>query len=76
MRPTLNEEIEFALWKITGMAIPYNEHVIPTLSQELARQTGGDPGEVSMRLSARIKEIIQEDISQLYRTRVPCKERS
>jgi hypothetical protein len=72
MRPTLKNELEYAIWKITGLSIPYNDHVIPTLSQEIARKTGEDPGEVSMRLAAQIKEIIWEDIQSQYRDRESC----
>lgn len=72
MRPTLKDELEYAIWKITGLSIPFNEHVIPHLSKEIAKKTGEDPGEVSMRLAAQIKEIIWEDIQSQYRNRAPC----
>lgn len=72
MRPTLKSELEFAIWKITGLSIPYNDHLIPTLSQEIARKTGEDPGEVSMRLTEQIKAIIWEDIQSQYRNRAAC----
>ncbi|MCU0631743.1 MAG: hypothetical protein MUC66_02060 [Methanolinea sp.] len=72
MRLTLKDELEFAIWKITGLSIPYNEHVIPRLSREIAERTGEDPGEVSMRLAAQIKEIIWEDMQNHYRNREPC----
>lgn len=72
MRPTLKTELEFAIWKITGISVPYNEHIIPRLSREIASRTGEDPGEVSMRLAEQIKSIIWEDIQQHYRTRESC----
>ncbi|HNQ28735.1 MAG TPA: hypothetical protein PKM87_01315 [Methanolinea sp.] len=72
-RPRLKDELEYAIWKITGLSIPYNEHVIPHLSQEIARKTGEDPGEVSMRLAAQIKEIIWADLQYQFRDRAPCK---
>lgn len=72
MRPTLKSELEYAIWKITGLSIPYNDHIIPALSQEISRKTGEDPGEVSMRLTAQIKEIIWEDIQSQYRNRASC----
>lgn len=72
MRPTLKNELEYAIWKITGLSIPYNEHIVARLSQEIARKTGEDPGEVSMRLAEQIKEIIWEDIRAHYRQRAPC----
>ncbi|OPX66180.1 MAG: hypothetical protein A4E37_02129 [Methanoregulaceae archaeon PtaB.Bin056] len=74
MRQRLKDELEFAIWKITGLSIPYNEHIIPRLSQEIAMKTGEDPGEVSMRLVAQIKEIIWEDMQNQFRTRMPSKE--
>ncbi len=73
MRLTLKDEMEYAIWKVTGLAIPYNESVIPCLAQKIARETGEDPGIVSMRLAARIKEIIWEDVSSHYRAR-GCRE--
>jgi len=69
MRLRLKDEMEYAIWKITGLSIPYNENVIPCLAQKIALETGEDPGEVSMTLSARIKEIIWEDVSNHYRVR-------
>jgi len=37
-------------------------------------KTGEDPGEVSMRLVAQIKEIIWEDMQSQFRTRTPQRE--
>lgn len=74
MRLRLKDEMEYAIWKITGLSIPYNENVVPFLAQKIAMETGEDPGEVSMKLSARIKEIIWEDVSNHYRVRESRKE--
>lgn len=73
MRPTLKEELEYALWKITGTPLQFNEYIIPYLSQEIARKTGEDPATVSMRLVDQIKKIINEDLDRQIRRCRPCK---
>ncbi|MCQ8893931.1 MAG: hypothetical protein NQU46_04800 [Methanolinea sp.] len=75
MRPTLKDEMEYAIWKITGRAVPYHEDVVACLARDIARETGEDPGVVSMRLAAQIKEIIWDDISHQYRSRISCDKR-
>ncbi len=72
MRPTLKEELEYALWKITGTPLQFNEYIIPYLSQEIARKTGEDPATVSMRLVDEIKKIINEDLDRQIRRCRPC----
>lgn len=74
MRPTLKEELEYALWKITGLPLQFNEHVIPCLSREIARETGEDPAVVSLRLLEQIKEIVNEDIERQMRKYRPRKQ--
>jgi hypothetical protein len=72
MRPTLKEELEYALWKITGTPLHFDEHVIPYLSREISRETGEDPAVISLRLIEQIKQIINEDVDrQMSRCR-PC----
>lgn len=73
MRLTLKEELEFAIWKITGLSIPYHDDLVPRLSQEIAQRTGEDPGEVSMRLAAQIKEIIRDDVDAHFRVRADAR---
>lgn len=72
IRPTLKEELEYALWKITGVPLQFNEYVIPYLSQELARKTGEDPAVVSFRLIEQIKQIVQEDVDRQMKKCRPC----
>ncbi|OPX70390.1 MAG: hypothetical protein A4E38_01425 [Methanoregulaceae archaeon PtaB.Bin108] len=67
MRLTLEGEIEYAIWKITGFSCRYHSDLLPSISRMLAEKTGEDPGEISMALVARIKEIIREDVSLHYR---------
>jgi hypothetical protein len=62
IRPTLKEELEYALWKVTGIPLQFNEYVIPYLSQELARKTREDPAVVSYRLIEQIQQIVHEDV--------------
>ena len=71
MRPTLKEELEFALWKITGTPLQFNEYVIPYLSRELAKKTGEDPAVVGLLLLEQIKQIVNEDIDQQMKKRRP-----
>ena len=72
MRPNLKEELEYALWKITGTPLPFNEYTIPYLSREISRETGEDPAVVSLRLIDQIKQIVNEDVDrQMSRCR-PC----
>jgi hypothetical protein len=68
----LKEELEYALWKITGVPLQFNEYVIPYLSQELARKTGEDPAVVSFRLIEQIKQIVQEDVDRQMMKCRPC----
>jgi hypothetical protein len=72
MRPTLKEELEYALWKITGTPLQFNEHSIPYLSQEIAKKTGEDPAIVGLRLVDEIKRIINEDLDRQIRRCRPC----
>lgn len=72
IRPTLKEELEYALWKITGVPLQFNEYVIPCISQELARKTGEDPAVVSFRLIEQIKQIVQEDVDRQTKKCRPC----
>jgi hypothetical protein len=72
MRPTLKEELEYALWKITGTPLQFNEHSISYLSQEIAKKTGEDPAIVGLRLVEEIKRIINEDLDRQIRRRKPC----
>ena len=71
MRLTLKEELEYALWKITGTPLQFNEYVIPYLSREIARKTGEDTAVVSLRLLEQIKQIVNEDIDQQIKNRRP-----
>ena len=64
MRPKLKEELEYALWKITGTPLQFNEHVIACLSREMASKTGEDSAEISLRLIEQIQQIVNEDIDQ------------
>jgi len=64
MRPTLKEELEFAIWKITGTPMKFTEYTIPYISQELAKKTGEDPAIVSLRLIEEIKQIVHEDVDR------------
>jgi hypothetical protein len=54
MRQRLKDELEFAIWKITGLSIPYNEPLSPPFPGD-CHEDGEDPGEVSMSLSHRKK---------------------
>jgi hypothetical protein len=72
VRPTLKEELEYALWKITGTPLQFNQSVIPYLSQEVAKQTGEDPAAVSLRLIDEIKKIVNEDVDRQIRRCRPC----
>jgi hypothetical protein len=75
MRPILKEELEYALWKITGIPLQFNEYVIPCLSREMARKTGEDPAVVSLRLLEQIKQIVNEDIDQQMKKCRPYEQR-
>jgi hypothetical protein len=72
MRPTLKEELEFAIWKITGTPMKFSEYSIPYISQEIARKTGEDPAVVSMRLIQEIKQIVNEDVDRQLKKCRPC----
>lgn len=79
MKLTLEGEIEYAIWKITGLSCRYHSDLVPSISRMIAKKTGEDPGEISMALVASIKEIIREDVSLHYRrirgetsSTVPC----
>lgn len=74
MRPTLKEELEYALWKITGTPLQFNEYVISYLSREIARKTGEDTAVVSLRLLEQIKQIVNEDIDQQMKKCRPCEQ--
>ena len=76
MRPTLKEELEFAIWKITGTPMKFSEYSIPYISQELAKKTGEDPAVVSKRLIQEIKQIIHEDIDRQLKKCRPCLKQS
>lgn len=67
MRLTLEEEIEYAIWKITGVACQYHKDLIPSISRIMAEKTGEDAGEISIALVSQIKEIIREDVSLHFR---------
>lgn len=72
MRPTLNEELEYAIWKITGTPMKFSEYSIPYISQEIAKKTGDDPAVVSLRLIQEIKQIINEDVDRQLKKCRPC----
>ncbi|MDD1709361.1 MAG: hypothetical protein LUQ37_00460 [Methanoregulaceae archaeon] len=72
MHPTLKEELEFAIWKITGTPMKFSEYSIPYLSQEIAKKTGEDPAIVSLRLIQEIKQVIHEDIDRQLKRCRPC----
>jgi len=72
MRPTLKEELEFAIWKIIGTPMKFSEYLIPYISQEIARKTGEDPAIVSMRLIQEIKQIVDEDVDRQLKKCNPC----
>jgi hypothetical protein len=72
MHPTLKEELEFAIWKITGTPMKFSEYSIPYISQEIARKTGEDPAIVSIRLIQEIKQIVNEDVDRQLKKCRPC----
>jgi hypothetical protein len=72
MRPTLKEELEFAIWKITGTPMKFSEYSIPYLSQEIAKKTGEDPAVVSLQLIREIKQIVHDDVDQQLKKCRPC----
>jgi hypothetical protein len=72
MRPTLKEELEFAIWKITGTPMKFSEYSIPYISQELAKKTGEDPAVVSLQLIREIKQIVNEDVDRQLKKCRPC----
>jgi hypothetical protein len=72
MRPTLTEELEYAIWKITGTPMKFSEYTIPYVSQEIAKKTGEDPAVVSLRLIREIKQIINEDVDRQLKKCRPC----
>jgi hypothetical protein len=72
MRPTLKEELEYAIWKITGTPMKFSEYSIPYISQEIARKTGEDPAIVSMKLIQEIKQIVNEDVDRQLKKCRPC----
>lgn len=67
MRLTLEEEIEYAIWKITGVPYHYRKDLVSHISRVMAEKTGEDAGEVSLALISQIKEIIREDVSLHFR---------
>jgi len=71
-RPTLKEELEFALRKITGTSFQFNEDVISYVSQQISLETGEDPAVVSLRLIEQIKKVVAEDIERQMRRCRPC----
>jgi hypothetical protein len=75
MRPTLKDELEYALWRITGTPLRFDTGTIPYLSREIAKETGEDPAEVSIRLMNEIKTIVNEDINRQLRRCRPCRKR-
>ncbi|MCE5297845.1 MAG: hypothetical protein LLF84_02705 [Methanoregulaceae archaeon] len=76
MRPTLKEELEYAIWKITGTPMKFSEYSIPYVSQEIAKKTGEDPAVVSLQLIQEIKQIINEDVDQQLKKHRPCMKQS
>ncbi|MCU0627989.1 MAG: hypothetical protein MUE45_00655 [Methanoregulaceae archaeon] len=76
MRPTLKEELEYAIWKITGTPMKFSEYSIPYVSQEIAKKTGEDPAVVSLQLIQEIKQIINEDVDRQLKKRRPCMKQS
>lgn len=76
MRPTLKQELEFAVWKITGASLKFSEYTIPYVSQEIARRTGEDPAVVSLRLIQEIKQIVNDDVDRQLKRCRPCVERT
>ncbi len=76
MRPTLKEELEYAIWKITGTPMKFSEYSIPYVSQEIAKKTGEDPAVVSLRLIQEIKQIINEDVDRQLKKCRPCVKRA
>ena len=72
MRPTLKEELEYAIWKITGTPMKFSEYSIPYVSQEIAKKTGEDPAVVSLRLIQEIKQIVNEDVDRQLKKCRPC----
>lgn len=74
MRLTLKEELEFAIWKITGASMKFSEYTIPYVSQEIARKTGEDPAIVSLQLIQEIKKIVNEDVDRQLKKCSPCVE--
>jgi len=76
MRPTLHEELEYAIWKITGTPLKFTEYSVPYISQEIAKRTGEDPAVVSLRLIDEIKQIIHDDIDQMIKKCRPCRKKA
>jgi hypothetical protein len=75
MRPTLKDELEYALGRRTGTPLRFDTGTIPYLSREIAKETGEDPAEVSIRLMNEIKTIVNEDINRQLRRCRPCRKR-
>jgi hypothetical protein len=75
LRPTLKEELEYALWRITGTPLRFDTGTIPYLSREIAKETGEDTAEVSIRLLNEIKAIVNEDIDRQQRRCRPCRKK-
>jgi hypothetical protein len=67
VRPTLKEELEYALWRITDTPLQFNQYTIPYISQEIAKKTGEDPATISLRLIDEIKKIVNEDLDRQIR---------
>jgi len=76
MRPTLHEELEYAIWKITGTPLKFSEYTLPYVSMEIAKRTGEDPAVVSLRLIDEIKQIVHEDIDQMIAKCRPCRKKA
>ncbi|NYT07239.1 MAG: hypothetical protein GKC05_03145 [Methanomicrobiales archaeon] len=73
MRPTLKEELEYALWKITGMPLRFDDQVIPCLSREISKKTGEDSAVIGQRLIQQIQMIVNEDVDRQMNRCRPCR---
>jgi uncharacterized protein YlzI (FlbEa/FlbD family) len=67
--------LEYALWRITGIPLRFDTGTLPYLSREIAKETGEDPAEVSIRLMNEIKIIVNEDVDRQLRRCRPCRKR-
>lgn len=75
VRPTLKDELDYALWRITGTPLRFDTGTIPYLSREIAKETGEDPAIVSIRLMNEIKAIVNEDVDRQLRRCRPCRKK-